>query len=129
MDRLTQRIDMGDNDFDEIAFKNPHDPEGLYNLRDIALVLNNDELLPIAEKLAAYEDAEAEGRLIVLPCMVGDTIWRFDSSKNIYDQYKIVELVKDGFRIGTQFIKWEDFGKTVFLTREEAEAALKEGKS
>ena len=31
----------------------------------------------IIEKLAAYEDAEEQGRLVVLPCKVGDTVFAF----------------------------------------------------
>lgn len=60
MKRLTQRIDMGLDEFDEIAFINPHDPEGLYNLRNIVDDLDDDELLPIAERLAEYEDTGLE---------------------------------------------------------------------
>lgn len=32
-------------------------------------------MAPFMNRLAAYEDAEADGRLIVLPCKVGDTVW------------------------------------------------------
>ena len=36
MKRLTGRTDIGDSLLDEIAFINPDDAEGLYNLREIA---------------------------------------------------------------------------------------------
>ena len=67
-------------------------------------------------KLAEYETAEEEGRLVVLPCKLGTPVyflrhgfdgWRIDSRKFAYGM------------IG-------EVGKTVFLTREEAEKALKE---
>lgn len=67
------------------------------------------------EKLAMYENAETEGRLVILPCKVGDTVYmihrRFDGSDCIRE---------------TEFW-WTDIpqlGKTVFLSREEAEKAL-----
>ena len=94
----------------------------------------------IADRLAYYEDMEEQGRLVVLPCKVGDAL--FDISEFVYgedcpmmyeDRVRYIELQKDQktgelvFCIeGTDF-KYEDFGKTVFLTREDAERALKEG--
>ena len=68
------------------------------------------------DKLSEYETAEEEGRLVVLPCKVGDAVhvlrqswngWNIDKKKFTYGM------------IGK-------FGKTVFLAREEAEKALKE---
>ena len=92
------------------------------------------------DRLADYEDAEAEGRLIVLPCKVGDMVW---SGEPFVDKCiregVIVQINIDAFgfcgfwasfnpcAIAAEFIK-EDIGKTVFFTREEAEAALKEDK-
>ena len=70
------------------------------------------------KKLAEYETAEEEGRLVVLPCNLGTPVyflrrgfdgWRIDSRKFVYGM--IGEVVK-----------------TVFLTKEEAEKALKEMK-
>ncbi|MBQ7491213.1 MAG: hypothetical protein IJT76_01235 [Clostridia bacterium] len=60
-------------------------------------------------RLAAYEDAEEQGRLVVLPCKVGDTVY-------------IPYVEERGFSIRDYL----DIGKTVFLTREEAEAKWKE---
>ena len=66
--------------------------------------------------------AEQDGRLVVLPCKVGDTIWR-------------IKCFADWPDIGKPYVEADAFlyrdihyfGKTVFLTREEAEAALKGG--
>ena len=33
------------------------------------------EFMNLMEKLADYEDAEEEGRLVILPCKVGDTVY------------------------------------------------------
>lgn len=93
------------------------------------------------DKLAAYEDAEEQGRLVVLPCKVGDTVYFLQSCLNnyfvnygsiiafhVYGFYVTVEVnTRDAFN---PFITLDvsAFGKTVFLTREEAEAALKGGR-
>ena len=80
-------------------------------------------------------NAIATDRLIVLPCKVGDTVWSGEPfvNKRICEGV-IVEINIDTFgfcgfwvsftsrAIAAEFIK-EDIGKTVFFTREEAEAA------
>lgn len=89
------------------------------------------------DRLAAYEDiaelcggfdrlrelaeADKDGRVVVLPCKVGDTVYRL--------QY--IEQPPGRFTVGIVPIKFaliwlEEFGKTVFLSREEAEKALQE---
>lgn len=65
--------------------------------------------------------ADKDGRVVVLPCKVGDTVYRL--------QY--IEQTPGRFTVGVVPIKFtliwlEEFGKTVFLSREEAEKALQE---
>ena len=94
---------------------------------------NNCEITTsICEKLGNYEDLEEQGRLIKLPCKVGDTLYRL--VPNLYREYveiKIAQFVinKNGiYFITNKGVHWSvnRIGKTVFLTREEAEAKLKE---
>lgn len=68
-------------------------------------------------------DAEKEGRLVVLPCKVGDTVWEI---KHSYVDWPDVSK-KFAHEKVFDLQDLEKFGKTVFLTREEAEAALKGG--
>ena len=75
-------------------------------------------------KLAAYEDAEEQGLLIKLPCKVGDTVYRIE--------YVVVKNHNFNYEVGISDRKFNllllgEFGKTVFLTREEAESALAKG--
>ena len=131
MKRLTFRTDMGDDLLDAIAFINPDDAEGLYNLRDIAEHGSDELLYEIANRLAEYEDMEEQGLLVRLPCKVGDTIYRCgDPIKKIYEwQIAYVEVYDDETVFvddsDNTFVE-ADIGKTVFLTREEAEKALEE---
>lgn len=84
------------------------------------------------EKLAKYEDLEEQGRLIKLPCKVGDTLYRL--VPNLYRKYveiKIAQFVinENGiYFITNKGVSWSagEIGKTVFLTKPEAEAKLKE---
>ena len=73
------------------------------------------------QQLLALVKADAEGRLVVLPCKLGTKVYKISSRLNGNH-----EIVKTWFSL--TYIKPDDFGKTVFLTREEAEAALMGGK-
>lgn len=90
-----------------------------------------------ADKLAHYEDLEEAGRLIELPCKVGDMVWC------VTDKYIFVAWV-DSFYLTEEDgvlsievnltdavendieIKASSFGHKVFLTEAEAEAKLTE---
>lgn len=75
--------------------------------------LNNT---PIS-RLVEIAEADKDGRVVVLPCKVGDTVY-------------ILRRAFDGADVvGETELWWDDIpqlGKTVFLTREEAEKALEE---
>lgn len=86
----------------------------------------------VIDKLADYEGLDEQGRLVILPCKVGDTLYRL--VPNLYRKYveiKIAQYVinKNGIYFTTdKGISWsaDKIGKTVFLTKSEAEAKLKE---
>lgn len=101
-----------------------------------------DKTRMILEKLAEYEDLEEQGRLIKLPCKVGDKIFLdFAGFGKDVDKFTVKDFHLDCFKNGetTLFCDYEsndkalsgqidvtEFGKTVFLTKSEAEAKLKE---
>ena len=72
--------------------------------------------------------AEQDGRLVVLPCKVGDHVWA-DGREAIvvwFFGYKTERYLHAQFFDNAEYtdIPFYEIGKTVFLTREEAEAAL-----
>lgn len=78
------------------------------------------------DRLRELIQAERDGRLVVLPCKVGDTVYAAETAPVVPLYVTHVGVWLDGADGGD----WEDLkniGKTVFLTREEAEAALKGG--
>lgn len=102
------------------------------------------------DELAELAQAKADGRVVVLPCKVGDTVyvdkgvtvksaegWR---TKRILFVGKVVSFRKNGngvfLKIRFSFMEGSKsymrsyvvsaIGKTIFLTREEAEKALRE---
>lgn len=83
------------------------------------------------DKLAEYEDLEEQNRLLKLPCAVGDKIYLPNEYAGKVIDFEIIEICV--FKEEIMFIDdseneyfISDFGKSVFLTREEAESALKE---
>ena len=91
-----------------------------------------------ADRLIEICNAERDGRCVVLSCKVGDTVWAYDDVFNQIAPYQVdmVELYghngvsfcsnwrKNGELMADLDFDAEDIGKTVFLTRAEAEAAL-----
>ena len=99
-----------------------------------------EEIDAVYRKLKDYEDAEEQGLLLRLPCKVGDVLYfahhdRVISSEVFSAKYHAeaenhgvfirVRLSIDVEGISAE-IDFCDIGKTVFLTRKEAEAKLKE---
>ena len=96
----------------------------------------------ICEKLGKYEDLEEQGRLIKLPCKVGDIIYRVNAgAKEPVIKMRVLQVNYKQLRedriiiridamndndMGESCYLLEDFGKNVFITKSEAEAKLKE---
>lgn len=84
------------------------------------------------QDLEGYLKGEAEGRLLILPCKIGDTVYcirKNPFAKGRYVKENIAESITVYRDHGISIFSTLDdvLGKTVFLTREEAEAALTGG--
>ena len=100
------------------------------------------KLAIMQKELKEYKDLEEQGLLVRLPCKVGDTVYTLSyryECKNDYDckvprQWKCEENIPCEYEKKIHYVKeskfclrmLESLGKTVFLTREEAEKALEE---
>ena len=101
----------------------------LMRLADLESLCNYTRLRELAE-------ADKDGRVVVPPCKVGDRLYEVTGRKTI-SVYKVKAIRVELFGL---FIEWDivegfvwqslsginagEIGKTVFLTREEAEKAL-----
>lgn len=118
MNRLTERDEYGNADIIGV------------DSADLQLNLDFDGLNRVTDalnRLAAYEDAEQEGRLIVLPCKPGTEVYHVFPVQGIRECWiRRFQIGRYGLLAVTKYgcFSPEDFGKTVFLTRQEAEAAL-----
>ena len=133
MERLTERVYDG-----LIIIKQDSGDEGNYKA---------------ADKLATYEDLEEQGLLVRLPVKIGDDIYKIPSKANydlnvlngykannrVYHQkaYSIVfsqsgwfvQCDKDSIHAPNVICVDVEYGKTWFLTPEEAEKKLEEMKN
>ena len=116
-------------------------------------VLSGEYLYPAIEKLATYEDLEEQGLLVRLPVAIGDDIYKipskadydlnvlngYNANNRVYHQkvYSIVfsqrgwlvQCDKDSIYAPNVICIDVEYGKTWFLTREEAEKKLEEMKN
>lgn len=88
------------------------------------------------KRIVALMEADRAGRLVVLPCKAGNTVYEVTSRKTI-SEYRVKAIRVELF---CTFIEWDivagfvdksifgvpvdEIGKTVFLTHEEAKKAL-----
>jgi hypothetical protein len=110
-----------DDTFDEIMFENlQYESTTIRGL--IALFYRNLwAMADLHSKLKHYEDLEEQGRLIELPCKVGDEFWELNDVHDIpaiYPRY--------AHTLFHCIYVLEGLGRRAFLTKEEAEARLKE---
>ena len=124
--------------FDEEMFENlqydiTKEPIGL-----IALFYRNLwAMADLREKLKEYEDLEEQGLLLRLPVPIGTTVYEFEPLNKTVKECTKRTVAKYNVYANSIWFKFadgymkdiKDFGKTVFLTREEAEQKLKESES
>lgn len=143
MERLTKRIT--ENQIELSAKANPtqyiNSPQRVHMKHPFWNAFN---------RLCEYEQLEEQGLLLKLPCKVGDVVYfvdrRYDREKRTFVSFVhngYVKAIKFSSRPTKVTIEYEDIddncgrckgkdvhasniGKTVFLTKEEAEAKLKE---
>lgn len=87
----------------------------------------------LRETLKKYEDLEEQGRLVKLPCKIGTKVYNTTWWNDVHEE--VIVAGKTYYRTDRRHIvsestfdyyDIEEFGKTVFLTKSEAEAKLKE---
>lgn len=104
-----------------------------------------EEIDTVYRKLKEYEDLEEQGRLVKLPCKVGDTVWDNDYGRPCAytitafsfgkcEEYicepvttkEVVFYYANSSGSITGSFAESEIGKSVFLSKAEAEAKLKE---
>ena len=120
--RLAAYEDTGPEPEEIIGLKNTC--EQLSGINDSLFKANQE----MGKDLAEWKKAHDDGRLVVLPCKVGDHVWA-DGRESIvvwFFGYKTERYLHAQFFDNAEYtdIPFYEIGKTAFLTSEEAEAAL-----
>ena len=117
-------------------------------MKSMILLKEYQKLGPI-DRLRELKQADDEGRCVVCPCKVGDKLYeveRYRNSGKVEIVERIVQSIEffaDGYYVKMyrwrpcketngvlsqkvdSWVKIEDFGRTVFFARKDAEAALR----
>ena len=144
--------------YERITIRHPHPYEDFITINETKQLPDTEQSRKVLNRLCDLEDKICEGRMVELPCAVGDTLWKIEDVWHLDDratwkyhyekeilEFRVVSIsiscnskgiwtkkfriceVKNGKTIDNQRnIEFADYGKTVFLTREEAEKALAE---
>lgn len=128
-DKLVERLAAyEDTGLTPEEIKDPFTADAMINLAAQAMGVEPSRLREFAE-------ADKDGRVVVLPCKVGQRVFALmDTDKHISEcevkrigmgnKIGFISLEPIGARGREYGVALNGFGKTVFLTREEAERAL-----
>ena len=140
MDRLTKKNDSG-------GYYYPKCFEKCNGLGASSKCDNCEITTSVCEKLGDYEDLEEQDRLVKLPCKVGDMVYciyerytKCSENEQEFDEYscqgceclecdshkELYVQSQKAYSLDWIVSNLKRFGKTVFLTQEEAEQKLKE---
>lgn len=119
--------------------REPEEVEALSSLFEFAVdnTATMTQQLELIDRIRELSEADKDGRVVVFPCKVGQRVFALlDTDKHISEcEVKQIGLSNEIAFVGIEPIgargleygvSIKGFGKTVFLTREEAEAALEE---
>lgn len=136
----------------ENSFKNNHklnltlkERSPYYGLDCLRIADDNKHLAEWLEELKEYQQLEEQGRLVKLPCKIGDTVWDNDYGKpcaytiTAFSFGECEEYICEPVTTKEAVFYYEnlsgsitgsfaesEIGKSVFLKKSEAEAKLKE---
>lgn len=149
MERLTHEADFGLEDWEETLFFVKSDPNGAYNILDIAKYQGNpefDEILKhIALRLSSIEnilgddyDLDRLRELAEADRLIGMTVYEANK-RGFISTYEVISVhiskcsilvgwnLLDGVYSNLNGFEISALGKSIFLTREAAEAAQSQG--
>ena len=96
-------------------------------LKAVSMLIDGEEFRIDGSRLADLLMAEKDGRLHIQPCKVGDTVYRIVKNRKSKERPKgaayirTIVLTENNF---SRIVLGCEFGKSVFLTYEDAEDAL-----
>ena len=134
MKRLTERLENG---VINVKYASQHET-AIHRLVTIEDILGNEYDL---DRLRELAEADREGRCVVLDVKIGQKVWILDAGEygdddeayplelningiTLSEEHEIYYFIESPLGMYIDPFSHKDIGKTVFLTSEEADAAL-----
>ena len=114
-----------------LCFEDPEDCIFKDEIKLYDAIKSIEGIVPF-DRLLELADADRAGKLVVLPCKVGSTVYGHSKAEVFEYKVAVISLATYNWYLRCQnhnsdfWVTDADIGKTVFLTREEAEDAMKE---
>ncbi len=111
---------------DEVIAQFKEDAENNRVDLDFSFAEENEQIADWLTQLKEYKQLEADGKLMKLPCKVGDTVYAIIATHIFGD---IGDKAEKDYRVDKRRFSLEmldEVGKTIFLTRDAAEKRLSE---
>ena len=135
--------------YERITIRHPHPHEDFITINETKQLPDTEQSRKVLNRLCELEDKIEQGKIAELPCAVGDIVyaphWCWTTIDRTIVPYQITNItitqnkkgewtkkyrameVKNGKTIDWQLnFAFDEIGKTVFLTPEEANKKLKE---
>lgn len=93
---------------------------------DFSFAEENEQIATWLTQLKEYKQLDADGKLLKLPCKVGDTVYAIVTTHIFGD---VGDKVENNYRVDQRRFSLkmlDEVGKTIFLTRDAAEKRLSE---
>ena len=130
--------------YDRLTIRHPHPYEDFITINETKQLPDTEQSRKVLNRLCDLEDKICEGKIVEMPCKVGQWVyvpWRWEGQQAVaivkveeikfYDSSMhymfFIDMESDVESFNQLFCGWkigDSIGKTVFLTREEAERAL-----
>ena len=130
--------------YDRLTIRHPHPYEDFITINETKQLPDTEQSRKVLNRLCDLEDKICEGKIVEMPCKVGQWVyvpWRWEGQQAVaivkveeikfYDSSMhymfFIDMESDVESFNQLFGGWkigDSIGKTVFLTREEAERAL-----
>ena len=144
MERLTNRIFVPKEERELVVFT-----QGKY-IDTIPAEMTHEDIRKVLRRLAEYEEAEEQGLMLRLPCKVGGTVYciyerytKCSENEQEFDEYscqgceclecdshkELYVQSQKAYSLDWIVSNLKRFGKTIFLTKEEAEQKFREMES
>ena len=129
-DAISHAIEVADKNYRGADFESIDSVDDDIKANCIKCAEEHEQLAEWLEELKSYKDLDEQGLLVRLPCKVGDSVFIIVGKDISKQGIRKIEISDNSIIFKTnrqkRIFNVAEFGKTVFLAREDAEKKLEE---